>query len=394
MSDRPTRRRDFLAAAGAAPLVLAQSAKGANDRITFALIGAGGRGRSVTHTFIEFGGAKCLAVADVYKPNLEKGLEVAGEDAKGYVDYEEILARDDIDAVLIATPDHHHAPMMIDAVHAGKDVYCEKPMTHSIGQGVRVIREIRATDRVVQIGMQRRSTPWIRETKKMVDDGLIGEIYSAKAQWNWIVARPLDNSTLEGELDWERFQGAAPHRPLEPMRFRSWRNFWAYSGGNLTDQGTHLMDVIQWFSNQGTPRAATCVGKVFATTGAETPDAFSAAYEYRNMIATWTLNYNNDFENGWTIRLEGTEGTLVLNNGGYKVYDAPWKDNREPVLTHEGRLPTPPHVVNFLDCVKSREQPNAPVEVGHSAVCAPHLANIAFHTRRTATLNPMATEAY
>ena len=98
MSDRPTRRRDFLAAAGAAPLVLAQSAKGANDRITFALIGAGGRGRSVTHTFIEFGGAKCLAVADVYKPNLEKGLEVAGEDAKGYVDYEEILARDDMAA--------------------------------------------------------------------------------------------------------------------------------------------------------------------------------------------------------------------------------------------------------------------------------------------------------
>ena len=394
MSDRPTRRRDFLAAAGAAPLVLAQSAKGANDRITFALIGAGGRGRGVTHTFIEFGGAKCLAVADVYKPNLEKGLEVAGADAKGYVDYHEILARDDIDAVLIATPDHHHAPMMLDAVHAGKDVYCEKPMTHSIGEGVRVIREVRSTDRIVQIGMQRRSTPWIREAKKMIDDGLIGEIYSAKAQWNWIFARPLDNSTLEGELDWERFQGHAPHRPLEPMRFRSWRNFWAYSGGNLTDQGTHLMDVIQWFSNQGTPKAATCVGKVFATTGAETPDVFSAAYEYRNMIATWTLNYNNDFENGWTIRLEGTEGTLVLNNGGYKVYDAPWKDKREPVLVHEGRLPTPPHVTNFLDCVKSREQPNAPVEVGHSAVCAPHLANIAFHTRRTAYLNPLATEAY
>ena len=167
MSDRSTRRRDFLAAARAAPLVLAQSAKGANDRITFALIGAGGRGRGVAGTFIEFGGAKCLAVADVYKPNLEKGLAVAGADAKGYLDYQDILARDDIDAVLIATPDHHHVPMMLAAVHAGKDVYCEKPMTHSIGEGVRVIREVRSTDRIVQIGMQRRSTPWIREAARL-----------------------------------------------------------------------------------------------------------------------------------------------------------------------------------------------------------------------------------
>ena len=237
---------------------------------------------------------KCCRRATSTKPNLEKGLEVGGADTKGYLDYKEVLARDDIDAVLIATPDHHHAPMLIDAVKAGKDVYCEKPMTHSISEGVRVIREVRATDRIVQIGMQRRSTPWIIETKKMVDDGLIGDIYAAKAQWNWIRSRPLNNSTLEGELDWKRFLGRAAYRPLEPMRFRSWRNFWDYSGGNLTDQGTHLMDVIQWLSNSGTPKSATCLGKVFEMSGAETPDIFSAAYEYRNMIATWTLNYNND----------------------------------------------------------------------------------------------------
>ena len=112
--------------------------------------------------------------------------------------------------------------MLIDAVKAGKDVYCEKPMTHSIGEGVRVIREVRASDRIVQIGMQRRSTPWIIETKKMVDDGLIGDILSAKAQWNWIRSRPLNNSALEGELDWKRFVGRAAYRPLVPMRFRFW----------------------------------------------------------------------------------------------------------------------------------------------------------------------------
>ena len=150
MSDRSTRRRDFLAAAGAAPLVLAQSAKGANDRITFALIGAGGRGR---------GGAKCLAVADVYKPNLEKGLAVAGADAKGYLDYQDILARDDIDAVLIATPDHHHGPMMLAAVHAGKDVYCEKPMTHSIGEGRRRPTEGRRRRVLRFLGLDARGGP-------------------------------------------------------------------------------------------------------------------------------------------------------------------------------------------------------------------------------------------
>ena len=394
MSNNSPRRREILAAAAAAPLILSSSAKGANERITFALIGAGRRGRRVTQTFIEFGGAKLLSVCDVYKPNLGKGLEIGGADAQGYVDYKEVLARDDIDAVLIATPDHHHAPMLINAVKAGKDVYCEKPMTHSISEGVRVIREVRATDRIVQIGMQRRSTPWIIETKKMVDDGLIGDILAAKAQWNWIRLRPLNNSQLEGELDWKRFVGRAAYRRLEPMRFRSWRNFWDYSGGNITDQGTHLMDVIQWLSNSGTPKSATCLGKVFEMHGAETPDVFSAAYEYRNLIATWTLNYNNDYQNGWTIRLEGTKGTLILDGSGYRVYQAPWKYNREPIMTHEGRLPTPPHVQNFLNCVKSREQPNAPVEVGHSAVCGPHLANIAFHTKRVAYLNPTATEAY
>ena len=118
MSNNSPRRREFLASAAAAPLILSSSAKGANERITFALIGAGGRGRRVTQAFIEFGGAKLLSVCDVYKPNLEKGLEIGGADAKGYVDYKEVLAHDDIDAVLIATPDHHHAPMLIDAVKA------------------------------------------------------------------------------------------------------------------------------------------------------------------------------------------------------------------------------------------------------------------------------------
>ncbi len=386
-------RREFLATAAVAPMILSSAAQGANDRLTIGLIGAGGRGRNVTEDFIELG-AKVPAVCDVYDLNLEKGLAVAGEGAQGYEDYRKLLERNDLDAVLIATPDHWHVPMMLDAVAAGKDVYCEKPMSHSISEGVRAIRGVRATDRIVQIGMQRRSTPWIIDAKKMVDEGAIGDIYFAKAQWNWIRSRPLNNSALEGKLDWQRFSGPAPHRPLEPKKFRSWRYFWEFSGGNMTDQGTHLMDVIQWLSNSGTPRTAVCQGRVFDMLGSDTPDAFAAAFEYPNMLATWTLNYNNDYENGWTIRLEGTKGTLVLDGNGYRLYAAPWVDNREPAQEHIDTLPTIPHVRNFMECVKSRQEPNAPVEVGHSAVCGPHLANIAFHTKRMAYLNPEATEAF
>lgn len=392
MSEQKAGRRGFVAGAAAAPFLLPSAAKGANERPVIALIGSGGRGRRVTAAFIELG-SPCAAVCDVYKPNLAKGLEVAGANAKGYGDYREVLDRDDIDAVLIATPDHHHVPMMLDAVAAGKDVYCEKPMSHSISEGNRAVRGVRATDRIVQIGMQRRSTPWIIETAAMVHAGEIGDVYMAKAQWNWIRSRPLDNSVLEGELDTERFVGGVTSTPLEPMQFRSWRNFWAYSGGNMTDQGTHLMDVVQWFTKAGTPASATCHGRVFAMEGAQAPDAFAASFEYYNgMLATWTLNYNNDYENGWTIRLEGTKGTLVLNGGGYKLYTAPWRLNQEPAKVFEDRLPTIPHVRNFLECIKSREEPNAPVEVGHSAVCGPHLANIAWRGRRMAHLNPGATE--
>ena len=176
--------------------------------------------------------------------------------------------------------------------------------------------------------------------------------------------------------------------------FRNWRYFWDFSGGNMTDQGTHLMDVIQWFSGVGAPRSAVCQGTVIGMRGSQTPDTFAAAFDYGPFLASWNLNYNNDFHSGWTIELLGDKGTVVMDNRGYRLYAAPWVQNQEPVKVHEDRLPTIPHVRNFLECVKSREQPNAPVEVGHQAVCGPHLANIAFHRRSAAFLNADATEVY
>jgi predicted dehydrogenase len=370
----------FLASALAAPLLVPRNARGANDRVAYGLIGAGGRGRYLNQNFQKLG-AECVAIAEVYEPNLQRGLEQA-PNAKRYTDYHDLLAQPGVDAVVIATPDHHHCPMLLAALDAKKDVYLEKPMSHSLAESRRMVEAVRKTRQVVQVGMQRRSAPAVIQAKAIVDSGVLGRITMAKPMWNWNISKPLDNSPLAGKLEWKLFLGDAPPRELEPMRFRSWRYFWDYSGGNMTDQGTHLMDVVQWFTGSGLARSAVCYGQNAKATGSEVTDVFCAVFEYPGLIATWTLNYCNSYEDDWSIELQGDEGTMVLNNVGYRIWKEPWPKNQQPVQQVEAPIPIETHIQNFLDCVRSRKEPNAPVEVGASAVSAPHLANLAFHQGR------------
>ena len=369
-------RRTFLTTAALA----ASQARGANDRISYGLIGSGGRGRSVSKVFQDLG-AQCVAVSDVYEPNLDLGLKAA-PGARSYLDYHDLLAHKGLDAVLIATPDHQHCPMLLAALAAGKDVYLEKPMSHSLQQSKQMIEAVRKSKQIVQIGMQRRSAPSVLKAKELVDSGVLGKITMVKPQWNWNIARELDNSPLPGKLDWNRFLGDAKPRDLEPMRFRNWRYFWDYSGGNMTDQGTHLMDVTQWFTGQAAPISALSYGQVAKMIGSETPDLFCAVYEYPGFMATWTLNYCNAYQNGWSIQFQGDKGTLFVDENGLRIWAEPWKLNAEPTHKLEAKVPVEPHVQNFFDCMRSRKEPNAPVEVGASAVSAPHLANLAFHQQR------------
>lgn len=357
---------------------------GANERIAYGLIGAGGRGRSLSKAFQSLG-AQCVAVCDAYDLNLERGLQDAAG-AKGYLEYRDLLAHPGLDAVVIATPDHHHCPMLLTALEARKDVYLEKPMSHSLEESKRMIQAVRASKQIVQVGMQRRSAPALLQARELLDSGVLGRITMAKPMWNWNIAKELDNSPLPGKLDWRRFLGDARPRDLEPMRFRRWRYFWDYSGGNMTDQGTHLMDVVQWFTGAGTAASAVCYGQVAKMIGSETPDLFCAVFDYRNLMATWTLNYCNSYENGWSIQFQGDKGTMVVDENGVRVWAEPWKARPEPTHRIDAKLPTEPHIQNFLDCVKSRREPNAPVEVGASAVSGPHLANLAFHQRRQVTM--------
>lgn len=378
-----TRRR-FVRTAATASAAIATSAfpiLGANDRITYGVIGTGGRGRGVNRTFIQLK-AQCVALCDVYEPYLDLARKDSPNDARTYVDYHELLQQPGLDAVLIASPDHQHCPMLLAALDARKDVYLEKPLSFSLAQSRQMIDAVRASKQVVQIGMQRRSAPALHEAKKLVDDGVLGRVTAVKPQWNWNIAQPLDNSPLPGTLDWQRFLGSAPARPLEPMRFRRWRYFFDYAGGNMTDQGTHLMDVVQWFLRSGAPQSAVSQGFVAKMKGAEHPDVFSAVFEYPNFVATWSLNYDNSYQNGWAIQFQGDLGTMILNDAGYTVYAEPWKEGATPIYQKAAPVPLEPHVQNFLDSVRARKEPNCPVEVAAAAVAGPHMANIAWREGR------------
>jgi len=370
-----TDRRAFLSTLAAAPMFVPASAFGANDKVQYGVVGAGGRGRYLNRKFKDLG-AECVAVCDVYEPNFDLALKDT-PGVKTYIDFDELLVQPGVDAVVLAGPDHQHWPMLEAAIKAGKDAYAEKPLSYSLQQSEEMVKGVRATDRIVQIGMQRRSAPSVFRAKRVIDDGMLGRITQVKPKWHWNVSRPLDNSPLAGKLHWEKFLGPAPERELQPMRFRKWRVFRDYAGGNMTDQGTHLMDVVQWFTGNGRPKSAVAQGYIAKMEGAEHPDVFTAAFEYEEMLATWSLNYTNDYQDGWSILFMGDEGTMLLDDAGFTVWTELWKNNREPIMYARAPVPVEPHIQNFLDCIRTREQPNCTVEIAADAVSGPHLANIA-----------------
>lgn len=386
------KRRAFLkAAVPFLPGILRSGAASPNDQLTYALIGAGSRGRYLNRAFQKLG-ARCRALCDVYEPNLEAARAESPPDVRTYVDYRELLAKETVDFVVVATPDHHHRPCLLAALEARRDVYLEKPLSLNLEESQLMMEAVRQSDRIVQVGMQRRSLPFVLKAKSVIEQGMLGQLSMVEASWNWAFELPLDNSPLPGKLHWDLFLGPAPKRPFEPRRFRWWRAFWDYSGGNMTDQGTHLMDVVQWFAESGPPLTAVCHGKILNAPGAEVPNVFSAVFEYPNFIATWTLNYRTDYNFDWSIRFHGEEATMVIDRFGYRIYrnnkhtSQPWQHQAQLQLIAEEKDPggtsTEPHIANFLDCVRTRRQPNCTVEIAAAAVAGPHLANIAYREGR------------
>jgi predicted dehydrogenase len=384
-----TNRRVFLQGLAAAPLFIPSAVRGANDRPAFGIVGVGNRGSWLNQTFQELG-AQCVAVCDVYEPTLERARAKSPKGTKAYVNYHDMLAQPGIDFVVIATPDHHHKPQLLSALAAGKDVYQEKPLSLNLQQSAEMVEAVRKAKQIVQIGMQRRSMPFVRKAKQLVDDGALGRISMVKPMWNWHFTEWLDNGPLEGKLDWDLFLGDAPKCPLEPQRFRWWRGFWDYSGGNMTDQGTHLMDVVQWMTNSGPPRSAVCQGQVIGNPDAEAPDVFTAVFEYPNFLAQWTLDYCTTYDWDWSVTFLGEKATLVLDRIGYRLYKngeasrEPWlyRGKQETIASEPDKDSASAHQQNFLDCIRSRQEPNCPIEVAAAAVAGPHMANLAYREDR------------
>ena len=361
-------RRTFLLASAASQARII----GANDRIRAGIIGAGGRGRYLTAQFKELG-VEMGGVCDVYQPNLEAGLKEANTGARPFDDYRKLLDDKSFDAVVIATPDHWHARMVIDAVEAGKDVYVEKPMAHKIEEGYRVIEAVRRTNRVVQVGMQRRSAELFLEAKRNMDSNQLGEVRLVTSWW-YNNTSALTNKPLTGKLDWERWLGSAPKRPLDAMRFLNWYYFWDYSGGLLIGQAAHILDTIQWFMGSKEPVAVTCTGGQVNLPGAEVPETATIAIEYpENYLATFTLGYKamryNSF-NDQMMQFHGNKARFDVGRESYALFPESSAIDLKPSL--ERKKPgsfnsaAPQHIRNFMECVRSRKDPNAPVEAGQA----------------------------
>jgi predicted dehydrogenase len=401
---------------------------GANDRVIIGLIGCGGRGMDVARLMREVPGAEYGAVCDVYQPNANAAKEWAGPSARAFKDFRRLLELKEIDAVHIATPDHWHAITTIMACQAGKDVYVEKPLAHNIKEGRAMVAAARRYKRIVQAGTQHRSAPHYREVQRIIQSGELGEVHFVRV-WNYSNMSPYgigkvpDSPVPEG-LDWDLYLGPAPVRPFNKSRFlRTFRWFWDYAGGSITDFGTHRFDTVHQVMGVDAPKVVSASGGRFAMKDAgEMPDLLQVTYEYSGFLLSYeACNINAHGLGGRTPGMAyyqmrdkddrphgeayyGTNGTLIADRIGFEIYperkpvarrdgsqnlNAPTEGYRMEAKRVSAKDATDLHVKNFIECVRSRQTPNGDVEIGHRSTIVPHLGNIAFKTGRKLHWDPV-----
>jgi predicted dehydrogenase len=398
-------RRDFLQSLGIGTAGLitagyAATARGyaANETITVACIGTGGRCRRLMQSLATIPGVKMAAVCDVWDTHLEEGRKLADPQAAVSKDFRAVLDRKDIDAVLIGSPDHWHVPMTVAACDAGKDVYVEKPLTHDLSEGAAVIEAQNKHQRVVQVGTQQRSMPQFIKALDIVRSGQLGKIHKVHLTWNRNAPRGQQRSygIDPKTVDWKAFVGNARQQPFDEYRFRNWRWFWDFGGGILTDLMVHFIDVANWYLELNHPQTAATIGDHFMAKDLwETPDTIQTLLRYPEKDVQ--IYFEGTFvnaRNAAMLEFMGTEATLYLDRGRYEVH--PERKSKTPaseLVLGEGPrgadfYATPEgetlHLANWLECIRSRRKPNCPAEAGVTAVTGAHLGNLAYRNGQVA----------
>lgn len=421
------KRREFAQQAiqsAAIASITAHSSKkvlGSNERVVVGLIGCGGRGLAVAKLMREVPGVEFGAVCDVYDTNAAAAKEWAGPAATAFKDFRRVLDKKDIDAVLIATPDHWHAITTVLACASGKDVYVEKPLAHNIKEGRAMVDAARRNKRVVQTGTQHRSAPHYREVQQIIQSGQLGEVRFVRV-WNYSNMSPngigrAPQSEIPQGLDWDFYLGPAPLVPFNSNRFlRNFRWFWDYAGGSITDFGCHRLDTVQQVMGVSTPSSVVAMGSRFTLKDdGEMPDVLQVTYDYPNFVLSYeACNINAHGVGGRTPEMAyygargsddrphgeafyGTNGALFSDRIGFEIYpepkpiarrdgsqrlNAPVEGYRMEPKRVAGRDCTDLHVRNFIECVRSRAMPAADIEIGHRSTTVAHLGNIAYKTRK------------
>ena len=380
---------------------------GANDRIRVGVVGTGRQGTSNLKAF-KAHGAEIAAVADVFEPNLKKGLEAAGGQAKAYSDFRRILDDKDIDVVVNATPDHWHALPVVLACQAGKDVFVEKPASLSIDEGNKMVAAARKAKRVVQVALWQRSNLHFARATQIVQDGFIGKVTFVRT-WNYGnsfpdgIGNPPDSPVPPG-LDWDMWLGPAPKVPFNANRFgvgdrwSTFRYFYDYANGWVGDWAVHLIDIVHWAMKVDGPQAASASGaKLALVDNAETPDTLQLTLEYPGFLLTYEnrqANANSMWGHGYGIEFHGTEGTLFVDRSGFQLYpESGQKGDKRVDLAPEMKMVAVDdglfnHVGNMLECMRTRALPACDIEIGARTSAACILGNIALRTHQRVVFDP------
>ncbi len=389
-------RRQFFKAAGlaAAPVVIPHSAWSAvhnvlpNNRITLGFVGLGKQGSDLLRGFLQLADVQVVALCDVDRLKLERAQKMTQKSCTLYKDYRELYHRQDVDAVVIATPDHWHAVQAIQAMRLGKDVYCEKPLSLTIGQARQMVSEARRWGRVVQVGSMQRSDGRFRHACELVQNGYIGEVKKVRVSvrtgfQNHPLFCDLPAEPVPAELDWDLWLGPAPFRPFNailapPVTFDgypSWRDYVDYSGGGMTDWGAHHFDIAQWglgMDQSGPVEIIPPDGKKFPY----------LTYRYVNGV-----EMTADFEDN-LIRFTGTKGILEVNRSYLKT--VPENLVNVKLSPQEKHLyVSNHHLLNWIHCLRSRLQPVTDIEIGCRSVTVCHLGNLAVQMKKTLHWDPV-----